>query len=244
MSMLHRTELLLGPDSIKKLKAARVTVVGLGAVGSFAVEGLARAGVGHLSLVDFDEVRPTNINRQLYALHSTIGRSKADLAQARVLDINPDCHVDALRLFIGAENVGQVIDDRPDVLIDAIDGLTPKVTLLIAAVRGKIPNIISCMGAARRTNPSFIRAGDLLETQKCPLASKIRKRLRKENITTGIHCIYSVESPQGGSVEEASAIEDEVVSRGRARKPLGSLGCLTGIFGLYAAREAIMALTR
>lgn len=244
MSMLHRNELLLGPDGVKRLKAARVTVVGLGAVGSFAVEGLARAGVGHLRLVDFDEVRATNINRQLYALHSTIGKSKADLAQARVIDINPDCCVETLRLFVDAETVGQILGDQPDVLIDAIDGLTPKVALLSAAVRAGIPNIISCMGAARRTDPAFMRVGDISETEKCPLAKLIRKRLRKEDITAGIRCIYSVESPQGGSVEEAGAIEEEVVSRGRTRKPMGSLGCLTGMFGLYAAREAIIALTR
>lgn len=224
------------------MKAARVTVVGLGAVGSFAVEGLVRAGVGHLCLVDFDEVRATNINRQLYALHSTIGKSKAELARERVIDINPDCRVDTLRLFVDAETVEQLLGEKPDVVIDAIDGLTPKVTLLRAAVRAGIPTIISCMGAARRTDPSFIRVGDLSETVRCPLAKLIRKRLRKEDITTGIRCIYSVESPQGGSVEEASAMEDEVVSRGRTRKPLGSLGCLTGMFGLYAAREAIMAL--
>lgn len=229
---------------MKRLKAARVTVVGLGAVGSFAVEGLARAGVGHLRLVDFDEVRATNINRQLYALHSTIGKSKAELARERVADINPECHVEVLRLFVDEQSAAQVVGGPRDVLVDAIDSLSPKVTLLQAAVREGVPLIISCMGAARRTDPQLIRVGDISETQKCPLARLIRKRLRQEGIASGIRCIYSVEPPQGGAVEESALREEEVVSRGRPRKPLGSLGCLTGIFGLYAAREAIMTLAR
>ena len=242
--MLHRNELLLGPEGMKRLKGACVTVVGLGAVGSFAVEGLARAGVGHLRLVDFDEVRATNINRQLYALHSTIGKSKADLARDRVLDIHPGCSVDTMRVFVDEHTVSQVLDDSPGVVVDAIDSLSPKVTLLRAAVRAGVPLIISCMGAARRTDPQLIRVGDISETHRCPLARLIRKRLRQDGIVSGIRCIYSVEPPQGGAMEESALREEEVVSRGRPRKPLGSLGCLTGMFGLYAAREAIMALTR
>jgi tRNA threonylcarbamoyladenosine dehydratase len=240
MSRFARTELLLGPDALRALAVARVVVVGLGAVGSYAVEGLARAGVGRLRLVDFDEVRPSNINRQLYALDSTLGRPKAEVARARVLDINPRCEVEALCLFADAAAMPRILAGPPDVVIDAIDSVGPKVELIAAAVQAGV-RIVASMGAATRTDPSAIRVGDLADTEICPLARFIRKRLKKRGIETGVRCVYSVEPPDPTAARRSAEPEPdgEPHARGRARRPLGSLSCLTGIFGLIAAREAL-----
>jgi tRNA A37 threonylcarbamoyladenosine dehydratase len=244
-----RTERLIGREALDRLSRARVVVVGLGAVGSYAVEGLARAGVGGLRLVDFDEVRLSNINRQLYALESTLGRSKVDVARERVLDINPACEVETLRLFVDAATAARAVAARPDAVIDAIDSVAPKVELLTAAVQAGLV-VISSMGAATRTDPLAIRVGDIAETRHCPLARLIRKRLKQRGIGRGIRCIYSVEpsdprlraGSEGGAGDAVGVREVEILDRGRPRPPLGSLSCLTGIFGLIAAREALAAI--
>jgi tRNA A37 threonylcarbamoyladenosine dehydratase len=231
----YRTELLLGKISLDRLHASHVTVCGLGAVGSYAVEGLARAGIGHLCLVDFDVVQASNINRQLYALESTVGRKKADVAFERVKDIHPDCAVEALDCFVDGETVNRVLDRRPDVVIDAIDSVGPKTELLASAVERGL-SVISCMGAATRTDPFAIRVSDIGDTQWCPLARIIRKRLRRRGITRGVQCVYSVETSAKATELEPPP---EVFDRGRPRRPLGSLSFITGIFGLVAAREAV-----
>ena len=239
-----RTELLLGTEALKKLAAARVVVAGLGAVGSYAVEGLARAGVGNLRLVDFDEVRPSNINRQLYALDSTVGRPKAEVARKRVLDINPGCHVEALDLFVCADTIERVLDGRPDVVVDAIDSVGPKLLLLSSAVRAGL-HVVSVMGAATRRDPLQIRVSDLSETRNCPLARTVRKKLHLLGVDRGVRCVYSLEPvPPGARAEAPEEEETESGSqkeyeRGRKRARLGSLSCLTGMFGLIAANEAI-----
>ncbi len=243
MMRFHRTELLLGGESLRKLQEASVTIVGLGAVGSFAAEGLARAGIGHLRLVDFDEIRETNINRQLYALNSTLGRPKADVARERILDIHPGIQVDIFKIFVDDSTVHDILRPPTDVLIDAIDSAGPKASLLAAAHRQRIPCILSSMGAATRVNPLDIRAGDLFATKGCPLARLMRKRLRRQGITEGIRCVYSLEPPRPHAVSlEPTAFEPPVLERGRPRRPLGSLACITGVFGLVAAREAIFAI--
>ncbi|MBN1699972.1 MAG: tRNA threonylcarbamoyladenosine dehydratase [Spirochaetales bacterium] len=230
-----RAEMLLGKEGMKALHDACVTVVGLGAVGSYAVEALARLGVGRLLLVDFDVIRPSNINRQLYALESTVGRKKTSCARERVLDINPRITVETFEVFSHTETIGLLLEHRPDALLDAIDGLSPKATLLAACVERGIP-VVSSMGAACRTDPSLIRTGDISETAVCPLALRIRKRLKKPGIHSGIRCVYSTERPAtcgaSGVPEETGGCE-----RGRKRTPLGSLSYITGIFGLLAAYE-------
>lgn len=245
-----RTERLLGPTAFRRLKEARVCVVGLGAVGSYAVEGLARSGVGSFILVDFDEVNPSNINRQLYALESTLGQPKVDIATARVKDINPACRIEGHRLFVDSHSARQLMVEKPDLVIDAIDSLGPKVYLVAAAHKAGIP-IISVMGAATRTDPALIRVADISETNACPLARWMRKRLKKKcDITSGVRCVFSVEpvytSPEAipSSLPEEPPPELEPASyrRGRARRPLGSLSMVTGIFGLTAAREALVIL--
>jgi tRNA A37 threonylcarbamoyladenosine dehydratase len=229
-----RTEMVVGRVGMEKLMKARITVVGLGAVGSYAVEVLARLGIGNLRLVDFDVVKPSNTNRQLYALNSTMGRKKIVCANERVLDINPDCRVETFDTFFHTGSIDSILEPPPDVLLDAIDGLNPKVALLAACVNKKIP-VVSSMGAACRTNPYMIRAGDIGETTVCPLATRIKKRLKKMGVYAGVRCIYSIEKPV---VTKASIIEeDEVYEHGRKREPLGSLSFVTGMFGILGAYE-------
>lgn len=241
----QRTALLYGPEAMAALMRARVTIAGVGAVGSFALEALARSGVGHLAIHDFDKLQETNINRQLLALESTRGRFKSDVAAERVRDINPNCEVRAFRTFINAETAADVLAPRPDILIDAIDSLNSKVNLLAAAVEVGIP-VISSMGAAMRTDPHAVRTGDLFESRHCPLARFIRKRLRRRGITSGIHCVYSVEprrKTHRATMEtvHADEVPDEAAF-GRTRETLGSSACLPGIFGLVIANEAIHRL--
>lgn len=243
-----RTELLLGQEALRRLNNAVVAVVGLGAVGSYAVEALARSGVGHLRLVDFDVVQLSNFNRQLYALESTLGKHKTAVAKARILEINPDCKVEAVDCFFDGSQTDKILNPLPDVLIDAIDSVGPKIELLSTAYMAKVPAIISSMGAATRTDPFCIRVGDISETRECPLAKFVRKRLKKRGISEGIKCVFSVERADKKFVLPADnskfAGEKEYVERGRKRRVLGSFSCITGIFGLIAAREAIMLIIR
>ncbi len=244
MQRFSRTKMLLGEAGFAKLSSSHVAVVGLGAVGGYAVEGLARAGLGRLTIVDFDIVQPTNINRQIVALESTMGCSKADAARERVLDINPACRVEALQLFVDSESVAQILDRSPDVIIDAIDSLNPKIQLLKASHLSGIPTF-SSMGAALRTDARAIRIGDLAESNHCPLAKRVRKRLRREHIESGITCVYSVEPVNFDYTRE---IEENLVEtgtdRGRSRNVLGSLPTITAIFGLTLANEVIKTICK
>jgi tRNA A37 threonylcarbamoyladenosine dehydratase len=236
MNRFARTELLIGREGLARLARTHVAVIGLGAVGSYSVEGLVRAGIGRLTVVDFDEIRASNINRQLYALESTLGRRKVDVAVERVRDINPDCRVEGLPLFMDAETVQEVIRRSPDFVVDAIDSVGPKVQVLIAMARAGI-RTISCMGAATRTEASLVRVGDLSETENCPLARQVRRGLRKNGITRGIRCVYSTERASAAGACETD--DEQSLSRGRKRRSLGSLSCVTGVFGLTAAGEVI-----
>lgn len=222
-----------------------VTIVGLGAVGGYAAEGLARAGIGRLRLVDFDTIQPSNINRQILALESSIGLAKVDVAKERINLINPECQVKALQLFAADETLDDILSPTPDILIDAIDSLNPKIQLLAGAHQRKITTF-SSMGAALRTDPTKIKTGDIMTSNHCPLAKHVRNRLRRQGIEGGIQCIYSTErvefTYQGPEKTEqpASPYED----RGRKRNVLGSLPTITGIFGLTLANEVILHLTK
>jgi len=234
--------MLLGEAGFDLLSRSHVAVVGLGAVGGYAVEGLARAGLGRLTLVDFDIVQPTNINRQIVALESTMGRPKAEAARERVLDINPACRVEALQLFVDSETVNEILKRSPDVIIDAIDSLNPKIQLLKACHLSGIPTF-SSMGAALRSDARAIRIGDLASSNHCPLAKRVRKRLRRENIESGITCVYSVEPVD---FDYTQRVDEKLVEtgtdRGRARNVLGSLPTITAIFGLTLANEVIKTI--
>ncbi len=183
-------------------------------------------------------IQPSNLNRQLYALHSTVGRPKAELAAERVRDINPACQVDARHLFVDRDSLPNVFAPPPDVLIDAIDSLGPKVNLLAAAHAAGVSLILSSMGAARRTDFRRVEIADIADTHDCPLARLVRKRLHRHGIRSGIRVVYSHEPvpelPLDTGGEEAPASQ-----RGRPRAPLPSLPTLTGIFGLLLAHEAI-----
>jgi len=247
-SQFSRLERMIGLAGLERLRRARVVVVGLGAVGGYAVEALARFGVGGLRLVDFDRVRASNLNRQLLALHSTIGHSKAQLAAARVRDINPDCDAVPLELFVHTDTLEQVLDGEIDLVLDAIDSFTPKLELLTAVLARQLP-VISCMGAALRTDPTAVRVGPLEHTLHCPLARRMRKAFRKRNLPLTLPCVHAIEPvnhlPATAGVDGAALDGDdaqETYTRGRLRRSLGSLPTLTAIFGLTLANEAVRTL--
>ncbi|PIE60155.1 MAG: tRNA threonylcarbamoyladenosine dehydratase [Desulfobulbus propionicus] len=241
MDRFSRTKTLLGSNRFHQLSTSYVVVVGLGAVGGYVVEGLVRGGIGRLKLVDFDLVSRTNINRQLLALETTLHRPKSEVALERAQDINPACQVQTSQVFVDEETVQAVLDPVPDLLIDAIDALNPKVQLLTAAFRQGIP-ILSSMGAALRTDPGKITFADISKTYGCPLAKRVRKRLRKQGIEQGIGCVYSSESVD--FIYEGPMVDMESPQkwRGRQRNVLGSLPTITGIFGLVLANQAILHL--
>ena len=238
---LARIRLMLGEEKLERLKGAFVVVVGLGAVGSYAVEGLARSGVGRLRLVDFDVVRASNINRQLYALGSTLGRHKSAVAGERVADINPHCRLEVLNLFAAEDTFDAILDGKPDLVVDAIDSLGPKTGLIAETIKRGIP-LISSMGAALRTDAAAVRTGRFSKVAGCPLAAKVRKLLRKKGLKLDFQCVYSVEPV--GELGTRRQVDPETVyfEKGRRRAALGSLPTLTGIFGLTMANAAIQRL--
>jgi tRNA A37 threonylcarbamoyladenosine dehydratase len=243
MRWFARTEQLVGPEGYERLQSARVAVYGLGGVGSFAVEALARAGIGHLRVVDHDVVNPSNLNRQLFGLRSTLGRPKTDVAEERIRDINPDCRVDARRAFINGDSVTELLDPPVDVVVDAIDSVNAKVALMQAAFEQGV-RMVSSMGAGGRQDGSQILVGDLSETDVCPLAAIIRKRLRRRGITTGIRCVYATE-PCRNDLPPNPVDIDIHVGAGRKRTPLGTLSYMPALFGLRVAEEVIrMILAR
>lgn len=245
MERFSRTRYLLGRKKFDILQGANVTIVGLGAVGGYATEGLARAGVGKLRLVDFDTIQPSNINRQILALESSIGQAKVDAARERVLLINPECRVEALEVFAGDDTLNDILSPKPDVLIDAIDSLNPKIQLLVTAHRRSIPTF-SSMGAALRTDPLQVKTGDIMSSNHCPLAKHVRNRLRRQGIEGGIECVYSTEQIHFNYAgpEKTTQVANPHENRGRKRNVLGSLPTLTGIFGLTLANAVILHLTK
>lgn len=240
MRWYSRTELLLGEAALARLASARVVVFGLGGVGSFAVEALARAGVGHLRLVDHDVVGPSNLNRQLFALRSTLGRPKAEVAAERVRDINPACEVEPRVSFIHTDTLPELLTPRPDAVIDAIDSMACKVALMRTAHEHGIP-ILSAMGAGGRTDSSQLRVGDLSHTRLCPLAARVRKELRKVGIASGIRCVYSLEPADNKRPANPLDIEPHR-GPGRQRRPVGTISYMPAIVGLKVAEEVLRLL--
>jgi tRNA A37 threonylcarbamoyladenosine dehydratase len=227
---------LIGEVPLKKLANASVAICGLGAVGSFACEALARAGVGRLVLVDFDTIKPSNCNRQIFALSSTMGQCKADVAAQRVRDINPDCTVTGLPEFLDAVSIPKLLEQKPEVVIDAIDSVSCKVALIVA-VRAALVPVISCMGAGSKLDPLQFTIGDLAETSVCPLARTIRKRLHKHDIHNGVRCVFSTEKPKEAG--QRNAPDAGEYKRGRIRNPIGTISYMPAIEGNLAAAEAI-----
>ncbi len=232
-SWLERTELLVKEEGILKLQNANLLVVGLGGVGSFAAEFLARAGVGSLSIVDGDFVDKTNINRQLPALHSSIGKSKAELVEARLKDINPDINLQVISQFLNPEDMPGVLDaTKYDYVLDCIDSVSPKVELIKQCRRRKI-KIISCMGAGGKLDAGQIHVKDISKTYNCFLAKQIRKRVKQEaNIDKGFKCVFSSELQDQDSLK----LTDGTLFK---RSFYGTISFIPAAFGLRAAAEVV-----
>ena len=222
MNRLHRITLLLGKDAVQKLQQSAVMVVGCGAVGSFAIEALARSGIGHIIVIDFDRVEESNINRQLFALGSTVGKSKVEVAKDRILDINPNIRVDAMNVFFDDKTD---LGIKPDFVIDAIDSVQSKIALYKWCFANNVP-FVSSMGAARKTDVSKIKIDKISKTSVCPLASKIRHMVKEERLK---------DFPVVYSTEPAAAQEN-------GGREFGSVVTVTGIFGLMLADFVIKKL--
>ncbi len=192
-SMYTRTEKLVGKTGIRKIKKASIIIFGLGGVGSYAVEALARAGVGHLTIVDGDSINETNLNRQLFALHSTIGKQKTEVARKRLADINKKLIIDDLNLFYNEKTAADIKLDDYDYIVDAIDTVSSKLLLIEQAFKLGVP-IISSMGTGNRLNPTKLCITDINKTSGCPLARVIRQELRKRDIPF-LKVVYSSEEP-------------------------------------------------
>jgi tRNA A37 threonylcarbamoyladenosine dehydratase len=231
---LDRTELLIKKEGVEKLKNTNILIVGLGGVGSFAAEFITRSGVGKLTIVDGDDVDNTNINRQLPALKSTVGKQKVDVVAERLLDINPELDLTVLNEFLSPERAMEVISDEYDYVMDCIDSVTPKLNLLLAAKRKKV-KVISAMGAGGKTDPSKIIVTDISKTYHDMLSKQIRKRLRKHKVDKGIRVVFSTESPDRDSVEFTDGSNFK-------KSFYGTISYMPALFGLHAAAEVIRYL--
>ncbi len=230
---LERTRLLLGDEKLERLRKANVLVVGLGGVGAYAAEMIARAGVGKMTVADADAVSPTNINRQLVALHSTVGRPKADVLAERLRDIHPGIELTVVREFVKDEKTDELLDAGYDYVVDAIDTLSPKVNLIKGCLDRGIP-VVSSMGAGAKTDPTRIRACDISETFHCPLARMLRKRLHKFGIRTGFYAVFSPEEVREGAL----VLCEETNKKSNA----GTISYLPPVFGCVCASVVIRDL--
>lgn len=237
VNQFSRTEMLIGKESIKKLSEAHVVVCGIGGVGSYVVEALARAGVGELTLVDFDKVSLTNINRQLIALHSTIGMSKVEVAKNRVLDINPNVKVNIFNTRLSSEE-RIPFDENVSYIVDAIDSVDAKISLVINAKEKQIP-IISCMGTGNKLDPTKLEISDISKTSVCPLARVVRKKLKEKGITK-LKVLYSKEEPIKCKEEIMSECQTEI---SKSYVP-GSISFVPSVAGLIIAGEVIKDLIK
>lgn len=193
LNQFSRTELLFGENAIKYLKQCRVAVFGIGGVGGYTVEALARSGIGTLDIIDNDKINLTNLNRQIYALHSTIGQYKTDIAEARIHDICPDIQVNKYQCFYLPETADKFDFTNYDYIIDAIDTMTGKIEIIMRAKQANIP-VISCMGAGNKLDPTAFKIADIYQTKTCPLARTMRHELKKRNIKK-LKVVYSEEQP-------------------------------------------------
>ena len=231
----QRTRLLLGDEKMERLRDARVLVVGLGGVGAYAAEMLCRAGVGHLTLVDADTVQPTNLNRQLPALHSTLGRSKAEVLAERFRDINPEVELNVLPVFLKDEQIPELLDtNRFDFVVDAIDTLAPKCHLIAEALRRRL-KIVSSMGAGAKSDITQIRFADIWDTYHCGLSKAVRKRLQKMGIRHKLPVVFSTEQADPHAV---LLTEDET----NKKSTCGTVSYMPAVFGCYLAEYVIRRL--
>ena len=228
-----RTGLIIGDEGINKLKNSNVIVFGVGGVGSFAAEAIARAGVGNLTIVDFDDVDITNINRQLPALHSTVGKYKVEVMKDRILDINPDINIKAIREVYNKDTSESILCENYDYVVDAIDTVTSKLALAEYCYKNNI-NIISSMGTGNKMDPTQFRVSDVFKTKVCPLAKVMRHELRKRGVKK-LKVVYSEEMPmtpdKGRAVPSAK------------RQTPGSISFVPPVAGMIIGGEVIKDLT-
>ena len=233
-SWLERTELLLGEEKLTLLRNANVLVVGLGGVGAYAAEMIARAGVGKMTIADADTVSKSNINRQLIALHSTIGQEKSELMAQRLRDINPEIKLQVINRFIKDDETDALLDSQPfDYVVDAIDTLSPKLALIKGALDRNIP-LVSSMGAGAKTDPTKMEICDITKTHHCPLAHMLRKRLHKIGIRTGFQAVFSPEA-----VREGAMI---LCNEQNKKSNTGTISYIPALFGIGCASVVVRGL--
>lgn len=231
----QRTRLLLGEEKMERLQQAHVLVVGLGGVGAYAAEMICRAGVGRMTIVDADTVQPTNINRQLPALHSTMGREKAEVLAVRFKDINPDIQLTVLPVFLKDDNIPELLDaTRYDFVVDAIDTLAPKCYLIAEALKRHI-KIVSSMGAGAKSDITQIRFADIWDTYHCGLSKAVRKRLQKLGVKRKLPVVFSTEQADPKAV---LLTEDEQ----NKKSTCGTVSYMPAVFGCYLAEYVIKRL--
>ena len=244
---LIRTRMLLGDEPLSRIMSAKVAVFGVGGVGGFCVEALARAGVGTLHLYDDDTVSESNLNRQIAALHSTIGQPKAEVVARRVLDINPACDVKAIRMFYLPENADQVDLSQYDYVVDAVDTVTAKLEIIMRAKEAGVP-VISCMGAGNKLDPTQFHVADIYKTTMCPLAKVMRRELKKRGVKK-LKVVYSTESPvkplenMENSCKTGCVCPPGTTHKCTDRRAIpGSISFVPSVAGLILAGEVIKDL--
>ena len=231
----QRTRLLLGEEKTERLRRSHVLVVGLGGVGGYAAEMLCRAGVGQLTLVDADTVQPTNLNRQLPALHSTLGEKKADVLARRFLDINPVVQLRVLPVFLDEGNIPSLLDEaRYDFIVDAIDTLTPKCCLIAESLRRHL-RIVCSMGAGAKSDITQVRFADIWDTYHCGLSKAVRKRLQKMGIRHRVPVVFSTEQADPDALMVAEGEQGK-------RSTCGTVSYLPAVFGCYLAEYVLKRL--
>lgn len=231
----QRTALLLGDEKMERLRKAHVLVVGLGGVGAYAAEMICRAGVGRMTIVDADTVQPTNINRQLPALHSTLGQPKAEVLACRFRDINPDIQLTVIPAFLKDENIPQLLDAASyDFVVDAIDTLAPKCHLIAEAMKRRL-HIVSSMGAGAKSDITQIRFADLWDTYHCGLSKAVRKRLQKMGIRRKLPVVFSTEQAD----PKAVLLTDDEMNK---KSTCGTVSYMPAVFGCYLAEYVIKRL--
>ena len=231
---LERTELLLGSNKLNMLRAANVLVVGIGGVGAYAAEMIVRSGVGRMTIADADSVSLSNINRQLVALHSTVGRAKCDILAERLMDINPELQLTTVNRFIKDSETDALLDsDKFDYVVDAIDTLSPKLALIKGALDRGIP-LVSSMGAGAKTDPTLLEIKDISKTHHCPLAHMLRKRLHKIGIRRGFKAVFSPEA-----VREGAMLLCEEQNK---KSNVGTISYIPALFGIGCASVVIRGL--
>ena len=245
-----RTELLIGNEGLSTLADSHVMVCGIGGVGSYAAEALGRVGIGRITLVDFDDICLTNINRQIHALSSTVGQQKVDAMAARLRDINPAAEIIPVKEFFSRENAERLLLPRPDYVLDAIDHFTAKTSLIKFCLEHGIP-VISSMGAANKLDPTKIEVSDISATRNCRMARSMRKILKDSGITSGVQVVYSTElhrelDPASSSPHETYSerpkLSEQTFNSEHRRVILGSISFIPSIFGLTMAGTVVNEL--